>query len=53
MTMRLHSFVDRPLAAPPEVILIEGESYRLMQASTRADQNAALRRPARTKPAMS
>jgi len=47
----LHGLLDRPLAHRCEVISIEGESYRLKEARARAEQKAALRSPARTKPA--
>ena len=46
------SLIDR-LVHRCEVISIEGESYRLKEARARAEQKAALRRPARTKPAKS
>ena len=44
------SLIDR-LVHRCEVISIEGESYRLKEARARAEHKAALRSPARTKPA--
>jgi len=44
------SLIDR-LVHRCEVISIEGESYRLREARARAEHKAALRSPARTKPA--
>jgi len=46
------SLIDR-LVHRCEVISIEGESYRLKEARARAEHKAALRSPARTKPAKS
>ena len=46
------SLIDR-LVHRCEVVAIEGESYRLKEAKARAEQKAALRRAARSKPGRS